>query len=403
MTKTFGELLTKYMHRIGMSEQFLGHQIGVTGATINKWKNELAKPSKKNRHLILEAAKVLRLTEQETNALLIAASFSGEYPIEELAAAIFTDFIPGLFDRLERCFHPVMLLLTQATWGEPPCREALLLHAAKKYGGENVWHIQPPYILEADTDMYFADLGKQCGLRNVDDGNSFAHAFEERLEQSNLLFLLISRFEHSEPLLREKLAKIIRAISDRHANRLHVIFCGGASLADLKFKQGAMSLLNLAEIQRWPELGRVEVQALAKYRFEELQLNNDLADELLNTSGAHPLLLNDCLKIRHDHPNFALDKYTRLLSKLDYVWQLFTPFRQDSRAKKQIGEWLEQEHLGEMQPYILDDLKRQLYWKNLLVGKELGGMGEEIIKKKYLCWRCEAIQMAGREVLGVST
>ena len=75
----------------------------------------------------------------------------------------------------------------------------------------------------------------------------------------------------------------------------------------------------------------------------------------------------------------------------------FTPFLQDSRAKKQIGEWLHQEHLGEMRPYIIDDLKRELYWKNLLVGKQLAELNST---KKYLCWRCEAIRIAGREILG---
>ena len=42
------------------------------------------------------------------------------------------------------------------------------------------------------------------------------------------LFLLISRFECSELPLQEQLAKMIRAMSEKHTKRLLVIFCGGA-------------------------------------------------------------------------------------------------------------------------------------------------------------------------------
>jgi len=37
---------------------------------------------------------------------------------------------------------------------------------------------------------------------------------------------------------------------------------------------------------------------------------------------------------------------------------------------------------------IINPLMRQLYWRNLLVACE-----------KRLCWRCEALLLAGREVL----
>ena len=388
--KTFGVLLTEYMYRIGMSESFLGNKIGVSSETVRKWKLEYTKPRKTNRDKVVAAAKLMRLKEEETNDLLEAVPFPKEFPvIEDLAEAIFINFIPSLFNRLDRLAYPIMLLLTQATWGEPPFRKALLVHAKNRYSPENVLHIQPPYNLDMDT--YFADLGEQCGFDNVNSGNSLKKTFDKRIK-NNRLFLLISRFENSEPSLREELAKMIRALSDVHTNRLHVMFCGGAGLSELKFKNCAMSLLNLAEVEHWPELGYLEVKALAKYRFQKLQLSDDLANELLYISGGHPQLLNECLKIRQAFPRFALDKYPELLSQRDYIWQLFTPFMQNIVEKKQIGEWLQQEHLGKMQPYILNDLIRQLYWKNLLVGKEMDG-------EKYLFWRCKAIKMAGLEIL----
>jgi len=56
-------------------------------------------------------------------------------------------------------------------------------------------------------------------------------------------------------------------------------------------------------------------------------------------------------------------------------------------------DWLQQEQdLGKAQPFILDELKRKLFWKNLLVEREVGG-------ERRLCWRCEALRMAGLQIL----
>jgi len=379
---TFGEILTKHMHRIGMGNDFLGKKIGVNGEAVRKWKNELAKPN--NREKVIKAANALRLTELETNEFLEKSGFHQEYPLAEV---IFKEFIEHIFIELED-IQPcsVMLLLTQANWGEPPCRDAILLQAKKKYLPENVLHIQPPYILDTDSNAYFTDLGKQCGFLNVKDAIGFSTVLQEHLENTNRLFLLISRFEQGKS--RKQLASIIRGLSDKYNNRLQVIICGNKYLEELKFKEGALSLLNIAKIKRWPELGIKEVQDLRDCRFKGMKLTDDLIEDFLNISGGHPQLLNECLKIYQNSPRLGLIEYSEMLTELDHVWQLFIPFK-NSTEEKRIVKLLQQDDLGRTKPYILDDLLRELYWKNLLVNRE-----------KHLFWRCEAIKEVGLEIFG---
>ena len=67
------------------------------------------------------------------------------------------------------------------------------------------------------------------------------------------LFCLVSRFEQGTPALRETLAGILRSLSEMHSGRLHLLLCGGEALADLKYRSGDMSLLNIAQVNHWPE------------------------------------------------------------------------------------------------------------------------------------------------------
>lgn len=379
---TFGELLIKYMHRIGMSNDFLGKKIEVTGEAIRKWKMDIYKP--KNSTKVEKVAQILRLTELEINEFSEKAGFPPVFPLAEI---IFKEFIGEVFTELEH-IQPcsVMLLLTQANWGEPPCRDAILLQAKKKYLPNNVLHIQPPYILNTNSDAYFTDLGKQCRLVNVKNAITFNTALQERLENTNRLFLLISRFEQGEQ--RKQLAGIIRSLSDIYNNHLQVIFCGNKHLEELKFKQGALSLLNIAEIKHWPELGQQEVLNLCDCRFKGIKITDDLIKDFLDISGGHPQLLNKCLEIYKKFPRLSLIDYPEKLSELDCIWQIFIPFKK-AAVEKRIIELLQRDDLGKAKPYIFDDLLRELYWKNLLVKRD-----------GRLCWRCEAIKMTGLEIFG---
>jgi hypothetical protein len=385
----FADLLTKYMRRIRANANEVAVEIDVARQTVYRWLEGVSNPSKRDK--VVVCAKFLRLTEQETNELLKSAGFlKEEFPLAgDLEQVIFTDFIQKLFAQLLQT-NPfsIILLLTQANWGEPPSLEALLVQARKKYSSKNVLHLKPPYRFQTDEKAYFSDLGKQCQFEDIDNDHSFETALENRLEQTDQLFVLVSRFEQGVQSLREQLARLLRSLTEMYPHRLHVILCGGEQLADLKYKSGNLSLLNLAKVVHWPELSHKEVYALRDHRFKGLPLNEIAVNKLLTISGAHPQLLNECLELKRQNPTLPLDKYSQKLSENEIVWQLFMPFK-DTEAMPQIYEWLQQKNLGKTQPYILNGLLRQLYWKNLLVER-----GE------HLCWRCEALRIAGRQILG---
>lgn len=383
---TFAEQLKSHKQRAKASATRLGQEIALTTQAIIGW---LEGAIPRNRDKVVRAAHFLGLDEQETNDFLEAAGFTIEYPVaKDLPKVIFVEFIAHLLDKASR--QPI-LLLTQANWGEPPYREALLEQAKKKYSAENVLHLQPPHSVNADDKVYFSDLAEQCGFEEVENDIGFEQALKKRLKNRTELFLLGSRFEQGVPALRKQLASILRSLTERYQH-LHVILCGGESLESLKYEHGNLSLLTNAAVQQWPELSATEVYLLGQYRFNELRLSDALVEAFLNISGAHPQLLNECFKLRQKYPSFPLVKYAELLSSVDYIWQSFTPYSQNDSAKDSICEWLQQEDLGKALPYLLDKLLRQLYWKNLLVKQEING-------EKRLRWRCEAIRLAGQEIL----
>lgn len=392
---TFAQLLTKYMRRIRASSNDVAKEIGVNRLTIINWKKD-SMPGKKNRDKVVACAKYLRLTDEETNDFLKAASFLEEYVLTgDLAEAIFVDYIQRLFIKLSQLNpYPVMLLLTQANWDEPPCRNAILARAKQIYLPENVLHIHPPVSLTVDSDSYFAHLGKQCEMECVKNDYDFENVLKNRVEKTNKtnpLFLLVSRFEQGVPSLGKHLANIIRDISETYPNRFHVMLCGGEQLAALKYQNGSLSLLNFAKDEHWPELGIAEVKEWCNHRFKEVQLNEDLVNKLLKVSGGHPQLLNKCFALQLDYPLLdVMRNYPEKLSQSDELWQLFMPFRtKDQEIRQQVCQCLgKQGKLANWQPYILDEVLRELYWKNLLVWRD-----------DELHWRCEAMRMAGKEIL----
>lgn len=395
--QTFAELLRHYMDdaKPKISANKMEKEIGgITRQAILNWKNGKSMPDKNHRDKVLACAHFLGLTERQTNEYLLAAGFTKEYV--DFPEAIFTEFIRDLFAKIRQIRpYPVILLLTQANWDEPPYREALLTQAKKYYSPNNVLHIHL-YSSSNNLDDYFSEFGEQCGFNEVNEVSHFEQALRGRLKQTEQLFFLVSRFEQGSQSVRENLARLLRSMSETYANRFHVILCGGEKLADMKYQNGDMSLLNHAKVEHWPELGFPEIYALRDYRFKELQLHN-VIDQFLTISGAHPQLLNDCLELRKEKPELSLDDYPKELSQRDYVWQLFTQLQHnlDTSAKQQILEWLQREDVSDAQPYILHPLLRQLYWKNLLVEREFNG-------KQRLCWRCEALRIAGKNILNSS-
>ncbi len=78
--ETFGQLISQYMTRTGVSDAELARGIGVSRQTIFRWKEgETARP--RHRDDVLQCAKKLRLTTSERDELLLAAGFSPEAPV----------------------------------------------------------------------------------------------------------------------------------------------------------------------------------------------------------------------------------------------------------------------------------------------------------------------------------
>uniref|UniRef100_A0A7C1FJG2 Helix-turn-helix domain-containing protein n=1 Tax=Caldilinea aerophila TaxID=133453 RepID=A0A7C1FJG2_9CHLR len=75
---TFGELLTRYIERAGISDAELARSTGVQRQTIFRWKEGLtARP--RHREDVVRITAKLRLTPEERDALLLAAGFPPEH------------------------------------------------------------------------------------------------------------------------------------------------------------------------------------------------------------------------------------------------------------------------------------------------------------------------------------
>lgn len=74
---TFAELITEYTLRIGITDTELARKIGVRRQTIFRWREGLVQRPR-DREVVLDIAKALRLTPEERDTLLLAAGFAPE-------------------------------------------------------------------------------------------------------------------------------------------------------------------------------------------------------------------------------------------------------------------------------------------------------------------------------------
>jgi DNA-binding XRE family transcriptional regulator len=378
----FGKLLNHYMRRIRARAKDVADELGVSRQTVLNWIQGTSMPKKCSKVMI--CAQFLRLTETEIDELFTAANCDkrSRYEVVNFASRLFIELS-------HLTSYPVMLLLSQTDCSAHFFRQLLLREAEEKYSINQVLHIHTPFFTGTNMSRYFVEFGKQCRFKEVNNEFNFERALQKRLEQGKPLFLLVTRFEQGPPILREQLAGILHNLSDLYPDHLHVLLCGGEKLAELKYRTSNLALLTHATVKRWPEMTRAEVYALRDYRFRGLWLDDNMVDELLTISGAQPQLLDECLRIKQQQPQLEFWEYPGTLSESDCVWQLFTPFTQDTLTKQQLTKWLQQEELGKAHPYIFDDLLRQLYWKNLLVERN-----------KRLYWRCDTLRIAGLKILG---
>lgn len=392
----FPDLLSRHMRRIRASAAGVAAEIGISREAVNNWRVGTSLPSRRHRERVLACANYLRLTEAECNALLQAAGFEPEFPVEAGAALATPAAAPAvpatvvqLFDRLQQLRpYPVCLLLTQAHWGQPPEREAMLAEATARYGAGRVLHLQPPFRAgDGDAD-YFALLAAQCGLQGIASDAAFEAALAQRLQQPGPLFCLVSRFEQGAAGPRDVLAGILRSLSEMYSGKLHLLICGGAALADLKYQGGDLSLLNIAASQTWPELEVADLQRAAP------GLPDAVLARALRLSGGHPLLAQAALGLLGEGTAATDDEHIiEALSDHPRLWEALLPLLRDAGARALVHDWLQRDQIAPARPYLLDPLLRQLYWSNLLAARVQP-------QGTWLEWRCEAIRRAVRQVIG---
>jgi hypothetical protein len=390
----FPQLLSRYMRRIRASAADVGAEIGLSRESVNNWRNGDAQPGRKARDKVLACARYLRLTEGETNALLQAAEFAPEFAVEHVAApAHVASAAPAsvqrVFDRLHALRpYPILMLLCPAHLGQPPLRTEILAEAQRRFGAEQVLHLQPPYSLSADAAAYFSAVAAQCGMAGVDSDFAFESALAERLRGSRPLFCLVSRFEQGDPTQRESLAGILRSLSEMHSGRLYLLICGGAALADLKYRSGDLSLLNIALAERWPETTLPDLLP----RAAALGLDAAAAQRALEASGGHPLLIDEALALLAARPGRDPAELPLELGRHAPLLQSFQPLLVDAAMRDALAAALPRDRLAAARPWIADPLLRALYWANLIV--ERGEDGD-----RWYGWRCEAIRRAGAELM----
>lgn len=305
--------------------------------------------------------------------------------------------VEQVFDDLFEEFYqnPIQMLLAQDGMASGPVAGPLLARARLRFGSDNVHHVSLPVEEGGDTAAYFSWLGRKLGLdAPVNSIVELEQGLSERLHTNTPLFLLLSGFESTPRAVQRGLASVVRGLVDGNGlrSRLLVLFQGGERLADLRFAEGNLSLLNTARVCFWPEPGVADLQRLHAERFSaESPPAAELA-ALLRISGGHPRLIQLCLEVQTGQGNQDHNAYEVAFLDSPEVWAMFTPLVRDDSEAEQVREWLEVLDLGPARPYDFDGLRRRLFWRNLLARRCVEG-------RWRLQWRCELLRRVGREVL----
>jgi hypothetical protein len=318
--------------------------------------------------------------------LLLPASSSAPAPSPHQDEIAFVDRLFELFYTKQ-----AVLLFAQADRGHSMMKSYLLERAQQRFRAGKVLHLVPPYSPQTEDAEYFAVLGQQCDLpERVTSATALLQALEERLRAGTLMFLLVSGFENTSESGRLALAGMFRSLNERYPRHFRILLCGGEELADLYYT-GDLSFLNAAEVSTWPELTVVDVYRLLEQFSPGQDMSDAMAAALLEVSGGHPRLLEHCLNLGPPAAGLAEATYHASLSQAPFVWRLFMPFRHDAATAQRLCQLLARSDVSVAAPYLFDLLLRRLYWKNLLKVSQDG---------TRLLWRCEALRIAGRRILG---
>ena len=291
-------------------------------------------------------------------------------------------FVDEVFNALN--YGAPIIILAQADTNTQAYGNALRKQAEELYGLDNVLHIYPPNSTRADCAAYFGRLGKQCHFdQPIAESWEWADALREKLEQGQDIFLLVTGFENGAEASRAELAGEMRQLHETF-NTFHSVVMGSEKLAALKYAQGSMSLLNIAQEFMIPSLNLEDLQVIFKQRYPKLNLQPEQLQAVMTFTGCQPRLLHYCLQQNADSAQTA---ETILLSS-PIPAQLFTRFR-DQQDASRLGDFLNSQRIAKYEPWPADKLLRRLYWNNLITRQ-----GQDFV------WRCAFIRETGKELLG---
>lgn len=241
-------------------------------------------------------------------------------------------FLDEIFESVST--NPILMLLAQEDRDQSELTEGIRTRAQALFGEERTLHVTPPYSEETELGQYFARVGRQCGFEEeIGSSADWDDALDLRLGRGERLILLVSGFEHGSETGRRQLAGVLRRHSERHGRGLKVVLCGGERLAELKYAEGQMSLLNLAEELLWPEMTTADVLAWQGRHLPGIEFDEEDARGLLELCGGHPRLVRHCLEEWRRSGMSGQRDDRRALEEYAFLWQLFTPFRSDEEAR----------------------------------------------------------------------
>lgn len=295
-------------------------------------------------------------------------------------------FLQRVVKRFMRASSPPLMLLARGQRYQGPVIAALLDMLRGLYKDDQLLRITPPYSERVADAEYFEELGRQCRFtRKTPDSTVFTAAFEGLLEGGRRAVLLVTGFEHANRDCRRQLAGALRTLTERYVDQLRVVLCGGQKLAQQRYGEADLSFLSHADVEEWPDPNAADVLAWQAQEFAELPLDQSLAEDLLQSVGAHPGLIRWCLARWEDSGGTPVwSEWAYACTELWETWH-----RLKSRDVPQLREALDRDSFGPPLAWPTNVTARGLFWNDLLAsrGRSLG-------------WRAEVVRQVGREVLG---
>lgn len=294
-------------------------------------------------------------------------------------------FVQRLMKRIARASCPPILLAARSMRYQGPVIQAVLQRATAAYGSSAVFHVTPPFSVQASAEDCFVDLSRQCRLvERMGDAMTFVAALENQLDRAGPHFMLVTGFESAAAVCQRELASALKSLTEHRPRDFRVVAIGGQRLMEQKFASGELSFLSHATVEEWPQPTVEDLLAWQRSDFPSLALTPEAAGELIGATGAHPGLLHYCLE-RWDaeggKPIWRDWSYA-----CPELWETWYRLTRD-HDRQRLMELLDRDGLGPAVAWPADDTARALYWADLLKPRGL-----------QLVWRVEVVREVGREV-----